>query len=171
MSYKRSRRYTGPSGGTIAGTVVGALLAGLSFAGLLADIGHLDTVAAVYGLEEYGAEWELVVAHGVVGAVPFVAGLTRAARHRYAPAPLATAPRSPFLGGCFGVAYGTVCWLAIVAYGVPLAVNLRGGAMPLPVHHLPSLVAFLGYGAVLGAWYPLVRTAIDDRGRTRLERR
>ncbi|WP_265111029.1 hypothetical protein [Halosolutus halophilus] len=170
MSYGRSRRYDSPSVGTIFGTLVAALVASLSFAGLLSSTGHLESVAALYGLEDVSSDWAVVVAHGLVGAVPFVAGLTRAAKHRFAPAPLAAALRSPFLGGCLGVAYGTVCWLVGVAYGVPLWIDLTGGSLPLPYHHSASLVALIGYGAVLGAWYPLVRTAVDDRGRARRSR-
>ncbi|ELY42690.1 hypothetical protein [Natronorubrum bangense] len=160
MSYRWSRKPETLSSRAISGAIVAGLLASVSFGGMLAATGHLEAVATVYGLE--GHDWLLVIIHGLLGAVVFVAGLTHVANHRYAPVPLAAALRSPFLGGCFGVAYGTACWLAIVAYGLPLWMGATGGHLPLPYQHGPSLLAFIGYGTVLGAWYPLVRTAIDD---------
>lgn len=162
MSYRKSPKYEFLSEGTIAGALIAALLASIVFAELLAATGHLETVAAVYALD-LGNDWAFVVAHGLVAAGPFIAALTYGARARAAPAPLAGAVRSPFLGGCFGVAYGTVCWLVVIAYGVPYVLRLTGADLPLPVHHSASLVALLAYGAVLGSWYPLVRTAIADR--------
>ncbi|MFC4544482.1 hypothetical protein ACFO5R_21355 [Halosolutus amylolyticus] len=167
MSYGRSGRYEIPSDGTISGALVAALLASLTFAELIAATGHLEAIPALYGLEDSVNNWGFVVGHGFVGAVAFAAGLTRAANHRSAPAPLAAALRSPFLGGCFGVAYGTLCWLVGIAHGVPLLVQVTGGTMAVPCQHGASLLALVGYGAVLGAWYPLVRTAVDDRGRSR----
>lgn len=171
MSYGRSRGHEIPSDGTISGAIIAALIASLTLGELLAATVHLEAIPALYGLEDVVNAWAFVVGHGFVAAMPFVAGLTRAARHRSAPAPLAAALRSPFLGGCFGVAYGTVCWLVVVAYGVPLLVEVTGGSLPLPYQHGASLLALVAYGAVLGAWYPLVRTAIDDRGRSRRARR
>ena len=160
MSYRHSQNLDYPSAGVISGAIIAALLASVSLGGLLAGTGHLEAVPALYGLEGYA--WTLVIAHGVVGAVPFIVGLTRVARVRHVPTPVAAASYSPFLGGCFGIAYATVCWLVGVVYGVPFFVGLTGGTLPMPYHHTPSLVALIGYGAILGSWYPLVRTAIDD---------
>lgn len=145
----------------VSGAIVAALIASVSLGGLLAGTGHLEAVPRLYGLE--GNAWTIVIAHGLFAAVPFLAGLTRVAQHRYAPAPVAAAPHSPFLGGCLGVAYATVCWVVIVAYGIPLWIGMTGGNLPMPYQHTASLVALVGYGAILGSWYPLVRTAIDNR--------
>ncbi|WP_265111017.1 hypothetical protein [Halosolutus halophilus] len=163
MSYGRSSRYEIPSDGTISGAVIAALLASLTFGELVAATGHLEAIPALYGVESAVNDWAFVVAHGFVAALAFVAGLTRAANHRFAPAPLAAAPYTPFLGGCLGVAYGTVCWLVGVAYGVPLWIELTGGTLSLPCQHGASLMALIAYGAVLGTWYPLIRTAVDGR--------
>ncbi|QFU82275.1 hypothetical protein [Natronorubrum aibiense] len=160
MPYRRSAKSEALSGGMISGVIVAALLASISFGGVLAATGRLEAVATLYGLE--GHDWLVIIAHGFVGAVVFVAGLTRVANHRFAPAPIAVALRSPFLGGWLGLAYGNICWLVIVAYGMPLWQEAIGGYLPLPCQHGSSLMAFIGYGAVLGMCYPLVRTMIDD---------
>ena len=171
MAYRRSRNRDVLSVETVAGAVVAGLLASLVFGALLVATGDLAAVAALYGLEGRGAGWALVLAHGFLGAGPFVVGVTRSARHRAAPTPVAAAVRSPFVGGCFGAAYGTLCWLGLVAYGLPFLIGLTGGALSPPYHHPASLVALLGYGATLGAWYPLVRTTITARQRPQRLRR
>lgn len=168
MAHRKSWKREKPSVETVSGTVVAALIAGLALAGLLDGTGGLEDLRALYGLEVDA--WRLAVVHGVAGAVPFVAGLTRVARHRYAPAPLAAALRSPFLGGCLGAAYGAGCWLVLVAYVVPIVIGFTGGQLPVPYQHPESLIPLIGYGAVLGSWYPLVRTAVTDHGPTRRTR-
>lgn len=168
MSYGQSRNYELPPPEVITGAVVAALVASCSLAGLLAWTGTLESVPGLYGLNGHG--WTIAIGHGLVAAVPFVAVLTRVASHRFAPAPLAGALSSPFLGACFGVIYGTGCWLVGVAYGVPIWVGFTGGSLPVPYHHIPSLVALLGYGVILGSWYPLVRTAVVARDRRRRTR-
>ena len=138
MSYRRSSKRDYQVDGTIAGAVVAALIASVSFGGLIGSTGNRGAIAALYGLEGLTSDWVFIVVHGFVGAAPFVVGLTRAAQHRYAPAPLAAALRSPFIGGCLGVAYGTLCWLVVVAVGVPLWVGLTGGHLPAPVFVTPA---------------------------------
>lgn len=162
MSYRQSRNPETTIDGTLSGAIIAALVASVVFAELFTAIGSLETVAAVYGLHLTN-DWAFVVAHGLVAAIPFIGGLTAIARHRIAPVPVASALHSPFLGGCFGVAYGAVCWLVVIAYAVPYWIGVTGGDVPLPYHHLSSLGVLLAYGAVLGVWYPLVRSLITTR--------
>lgn len=158
MSHRQSWTIDFPSLATVLTTMGVALIAGATFGGILHATGQLESVAAVYRLDGIANDWALVFVHSLVATVVFIATSSRLSRGRYTPTPLAEVPRNVFLGACTGTAYGVVLWLGIVAYGVPLWLGFVVGLdLSLPYHHLESLPAFLCFGAVLGAWYPLLR--------------
>lgn len=161
MSYGQSRSRERSATTTAVSAVVAALIAGVAVAGVLVDTGLLGALADLYGIDGTLGGWALVFGHSLVVGAAFVAALTTVARFRYAPLPVVAALRSPFLGACLGVAYGTLLWLGVVAYGVPLWLEVVAGIpYPRPYRHLESYVALVWFGAVLGAWFPLVRTAL-----------
>jgi hypothetical protein len=149
---------------TVLTTVAAALIAGAALGGALHATGNLRTVAGVYGLEGVVNEWTLVFGHSLVAGGPFVAIVTRLSRGRHVPSPLAESHRSPFLCACVGLSYGAVLWAAIVAYTAPFVFGfVTGDTYPVPFHHWGSFYALLLFGAVFGAWYPLLRSFFDER--------
>jgi len=164
MSYRQSRHRGRPSPVTVLTTVMAALIAGAALGGVLHATGSLRSVADVYGLEGVVNEWTLVFCHSLVAGGPFVALVTRLSRGRYVPQPLAECYRSPFLGACVGLSYGVILWVTVVAYGGPLLLGLATSRpYPVPVDHWGSFVGLSTFGAVFGAWYPLLRTFFDER--------
>ncbi len=159
MAYGQSRRRDSPSPVTVLTTVVAALIAGAALGGALHATGNLGSVAGVYGLEGVVNEWTLVFCHSLVAGGPFVAIVTRLSRGRRVPRPLAESYRSPFLCACLGLSYGALLWATVVAYAAPFAFGLvTGNTYPVPFHHWGSFYALLLFGAVFGAWYPLLRS-------------
>lgn len=163
MAYRQSRRGYFPSAVTIFATVIAALIAGTALGVELYGTGTLQTVTAVYGMEDPRIVWTLVFSLSIVAAVPFVALVRRLSRARYVPLPLAECHRSPFLCACVGVSYGVLLWVSVVVYGVPYLLEVvAGGPYPVPYHHWESFVALLLFGAVFGAWYPLLYEFFDE---------
>jgi len=159
MAYRQSQRSGSPSPTTVLTTVTAALIAGAALGGVLHATGSLRSVAGVYGLEGVVNEWTLVFCHSLVAGGPFVALVTRLSRGRYVPRPLAESHRNPFLGACMGLSYGVVLWVAVVAYGGPLLLGFATARpYPVPVEHWGSFVGLSTFGAVFGAWYPLLQT-------------
>ncbi|WMT07312.1 hypothetical protein NP511_18230 [Natrinema thermotolerans] len=164
MAYRRSRRGGVLSPVTVLTTVTAALIAGVALGGVLHVTGNLRTVAAVYGLEGVVNEWTLVFGHSVLAAGPFVALVNRLRMGRRVPRPLAESYRNSFLCACLGTAYGVVLWVAVIAYGAPFAFGLvTANAPPVPYRHWGAFYALLVFGAVCGAWYPLLREFFEDR--------
>ncbi|WP_407037799.1 hypothetical protein [Halovalidus salilacus] len=142
-------------------TAAASLVAGTVLGAVLMATGRFDSLVEVYGLSGVD-EWHLLYLHSAVATAGFVAVVSRLARSRFAPLPLRDAVRYSFPGACIGLAYGTVLWLVVVAYGVPLWFDIVGGQrVPMPYHHLPSLDALVAFGTVLGASYPIVRRLTD----------
>ncbi|PCR90083.1 hypothetical protein [Natrinema ejinorense] len=143
---------------TVLTTVVTAVIAGAALGGVLHATGDFGSVAGVYGLDGVVNEWTLVFCHSLAAAAPFVALVSWFSGGRYVPRPLAESGRSPFLCTCVGLSYGALLWVAVVAYGVPLLLEVVTGAeYSVPVHHWGSFYAVLTFGVVFGAWYPLLR--------------
>uniref|UniRef100_A0A7D5GQ65 Uncharacterized protein n=1 Tax=Natrinema halophilum TaxID=1699371 RepID=A0A7D5GQ65_9EURY len=141
-----------------------ALIAGTALGGILHATGNLRSVTAIYGLDGVVNEWTLVFCHSFVAAGPFVAIVTRLKRGKHVPRPLAESYRNPFLCACVGLSYGALLWVTVVAYGAPFLLGLAAGrAYPVPYHHSGSFVALLLFGAVLGAWFPLLRDFFTDQ--------
>lgn len=164
MAYRQSHRGSFPSPVTVLSTVTTALIAGIALGGVLHATGSIRMVASAYGLDGIVNEWTLVFCHSLLAAGPFVAIVTRLARGRYVPQPLAECYRYPFLCACVGLSYGALLWVTTVAYGMPFLLGLiTGGAYSVPFRHWGSFYALLAYGAVLGAWYPLVRGFLTER--------
>ncbi len=164
MAYKQSRQGGFPSPVTVLTTVTAALIAGVALGGVLHATGSLRSVAAVYGLNGIVNEWTLVFCHSFVAAGPFVAIVTRLGNSRSVPRPLAESYRNPFLCACVGLSYGVLLWLTVVAYGAPVVLGfVTGHAYPVPHHHSGSFFALLSFGAVLGAWFPLLRDFFTDQ--------
>ncbi len=163
MAYRRSQRGGFPSPVTVLATVATALIAGVALGGVLHATGNLRTVAALYGLEGVVNEWTLVLCHSVFALGPFVALVNRSRRGRRVPRPLAECHRNPFLCACLGTAYGVVLWAAVIAYGAPVAFGfVTASAPPIPYRHWGAFYALLVFGAVAGAWYPLLREFFDE---------
>ncbi|WP_408958396.1 hypothetical protein [Natrinema sp. 74] len=164
MAYGQSRRRDSPSPVTVLTTVTAALIAGAALGGVLYATGNLRIVADVYGLGGVVNEWTLVFCHSLLAGAPFVAIVTGFSRGQRVPRPLAESHRSSFLCACVGLSYGALLWVTVVAYGAPFAFGfITGNAYPVPVHHRESFYALLLFGAVFGAWYPLLRSFFDER--------
>jgi len=164
MAYRQSRRGGSPSPVTVLTTVATALIAGAALGGVLQATGTLQSVADVYGLEGVVNEWTLVFCHSLIAGGPFVALVSRLSRGRYVPRPLAESYRNPFLGACLGLSYGVILWVTVVAYGGPFLLGLAtGNPYSVPVHHWGSFYGLLLFGAVFGAWYPLLRRFFAER--------
>jgi hypothetical protein len=154
----------------VLGGVLGGLTGGV-IAGLLLQVGAVDGLraqATMYGFEASTAPgWGVHLAHSALLGFVY-AGVMNVATDWYLTRVLSVTRRSetaasvvrPLMGrlgiavvvaGATGLQFGLVVWLVLSVVLVPLAAGDAGGTVPQV--RAVALVAFVGYGLVLGGVY------------------
>ncbi|SER43807.1 histidine kinase [Natrinema salaciae] len=136
------------------GGVIGGLVGGVAM-GLLMLSGMPDAmemaIPALFGQEGVVAGWGIHLFNSVLFGLVFVTLLTRPRIRGH------VENRWRVLGA--SLFYGAVLWIVAAGVVMPVWLNVIGfaGAPPLPNLALPSLIAHLAYGLVLGGTYLVLR--------------
>lgn len=137
--------------GVLAGLVAGVL--GGAFVQLVSPSVLAEAIPAMYGLDgaALAAGWTLHLLHSVLFGLGYAALVgTTGAVERVESVAAATG---------LGVTYGVALWVLIAVTFVPLAMPALGYAAAPGFPYLSplALIAYVGFGAVLGAVHALVR--------------
>ncbi|WP_256390831.1 histidine kinase [Natronoarchaeum rubrum] len=132
---------------TWAGGAVGGLFGGVVMGVLMTVLmpGAVEVaIPAMYGLEGVSAGWGVHLLHSVLFGLVFAAIVMRPGIERYVPTSRAV------VGA--GALFGAALWLVAAGLAMPIWLSAVGfaGAPPLPNLAIPSLIAHLAYGLVLG---------------------
>jgi hypothetical protein len=146
----RVRRLT--TTGRWSAAVTAGLAAGVLM-GLLMQfvMGAMPMVGALYGVPTVTAGWIAHLVHSVVLALVFAAIVTAGPTSRYA------RTATGIVG--LGLAYGAVTWFLLAGFVMPVWLGALGTpGVTVPTLSVPSLLAHLVYGGVLGIVYAVARS-------------
>lgn len=132
----------------IVGGIAG-LIAGAVFGGIMSQTPMMESVAALITLQAVAAGWLFhFVISFIFGAI-FAAIATIGSFPEYA--------NRTSSGAGLGIAYGIIVWVVGAAIVMPLWMGaVTGASPPVPNLNWLSFAGHIAYGAVLGAFYPIL---------------
>lgn len=129
-------------------TAVSALVAGVVMGTISqAVFGSFSIVGALYGVANVGVGWLLHIFHSLIFGILFAVAVAYSNP--------ANALRRPGVMVALGVAYGVFLWLFAAGVVMPLWLNAVGVPSTVPMLSLPSLLAHVAWGVVLGGAFAI----------------